>query len=95
MKKYVYGYNDEEAVEEAQRCINCKNATMCSGMSGVNRYPVHLSNKIKEGEFEEAYQGISANLPRFLAVCGRVCPQESQCEGQCIRGIKGEAGFHR
>ena len=82
------GYNKEEAMEEAARCINCKNA------QGVKGCPVSINipgfiEKVKEGEIEEAYQIISESsaLP---AVCGRVCPQESQCEGKCIRGIKGE-----
>ena len=74
------GYNKEEAMEEAARCLNCKNAQCIKGC---------LISQVKEGNIEEAYKviGESSALP---AVCGRVCPQESQCEGKCIRGIKGE-----
>ena len=83
------GYNKEEAMEEAARCLHCKNA------KGVQGCPVNINipdfiGEVKEGKFEEAYKVISQSsaLP---AICGRVCPQESQCEGKCIRGIKGEA----
>lgn len=83
------GYNKEEAMEEASRCINCKNAQCIKGCPVAINIPGFIE-KIKDGEIEEAYQIISeaSSLP---AVCGRVCPQESQCEGKCIRGIKGEA----
>ena len=83
-----YGYNAEEAMEEASRCINCKNAKCVQGCPVAIDIPGFIS-KVKEGEFEEAYKiiGKSSALP---AVCGRVCPQESQCEGKCIRGVKGE-----
>lgn len=82
------GYNKEEAMEEAERCLNCKNAQCVKGCPVAIDIPGFVS-EIKEGNFEEAYQVISksSSLP---AVCGRVCPQESQCEGKCIRGIKGE-----
>ena len=82
------GYNKEEAMEEAKRCINCKNAQCIKGCSVAINIPAFIE-QIKEGNIEEAYQIISqdSSLP---AVCGRVCPQESQCEGKCIRGIKGE-----
>ena len=82
------GYNKEEAMEEASRCINCKNAKCVSGCP-VNINIPGFIHEVKEGNFEEAYKIISQSsaLP---AVCGRVCPQESQCEGKCIRGIKGE-----
>ena len=82
------GYNKEEAMEEAERCLNCKNAQCVKGCPVAIDIPGFVS-EIKEGRFEEAYQVISKSsaLP---AVCGRVCPQESQCEGKCIRGIKGE-----
>ena len=82
------GYNKEEAMEEAKRCINCKNAQCIKGCPVAINIPVFIE-QIKEGNIEEAYQIISqdSSLP---AVCGRVCPQESQCEGKCIRGIKGE-----
>ncbi len=88
-EEVCYGYNKEEAVEEANRCLNCKNARCIQGC------PVNISinefiSKVKEEDFAGAYQVISESsaLP---AVCGRVCPQETQCEGKCIRGIKGEA----
>ncbi|MBQ6376558.1 MAG: NADPH-dependent glutamate synthase [Lachnospiraceae bacterium] len=82
------GYNEEEAVEEANRCINCKNARCITGCP-VNIRINDFIAKVKERDFEAAYQIISesSSLP---AVCGRVCPQESQCEGVCIRGVKGE-----
>ncbi len=82
------GYNKDEAMEEAERCLNCKNAQCVKGCPVAIDIPGFVS-QIKEGNFEEAYQVISESsaLP---AVCGRVCPQESQCEGKCIRGIKGE-----
>ena len=83
------GYNKEEAVEEANRCLTCKNAKCVQGCP-VNIDIPGFVKEVKEGNFEEAYKviGKSSSLP---AVCGRVCPQESQCEGKCIRGIKGEA----
>ena len=82
------GYNKEEAMEEAVRCINCKNAQCIKGCPVSINIPGFIE-KVKEGDIEAAYQVISESsaLP---AVCGRVCPQESQCEGKCIRGIKGE-----
>ena len=82
------GYNKDEAVEEAQRCINCKNAKCMEGCPVQIHIPDFIK-EVKEGNFEGAYQVISKSsaLP---AICGRVCPQESQCEGRCIRGIKGE-----
>ena len=82
------GYNKEEAMEEASRCINCKNAQCVKGCPVSINIPGFIE-KVKEGDMEAAYQVISASssLP---ALCGRVCPQESQCEGKCIRGIKGE-----
>ncbi|MCM1145054.1 MAG: NADPH-dependent glutamate synthase [Blautia sp.] len=82
------GYNKEEAMCEAERCINCKNAQCIKGCPVAINIPGFIE-KVKEGDIEAAYQVISesSSLP---AVCGRVCPQESQCEGKCIRGIKGE-----
>lgn len=82
------GYNKEEAQAEAVRCINCKNAQCIKGCPVAIDIPGFIQ-KVKEGNIEEAYQVISKSsaLP---AVCGRVCPQETQCEGKCIRGIKGE-----
>ena len=83
------GYNADEAVAEAQRCLNCKNAHCVQGCPVSINIPGFVE-KVKEGDFAAGYQVISESsaLP---AVCGRVCPQESQCEGKCIRGIKGEA----
>ena len=83
------GYNKEEAVEEANRCLTCKNAKCVQGCP-VNINIPGFIKEVKEGNFAEAYKviGQSSSLP---AVCGRVCPQETQCEGKCIRGIKGEA----
>ena len=82
------GYTEEMAIDEAQRCLVCKNPRCMNGC------PVHINiptfvSLVAQGKFEEAYQVISkdSSLP---AVCGRVCPQESQCEGLCVRGIKGE-----
>ena len=82
------GYTEEMALIEAERCLNCKNMPCVSGCP-VNIHIPEFISKVKEGDFEAAYQIIakSSSLP---AVCGRVCPQESQCESKCIRGIKGE-----
>ena len=83
------GYNKEEAMEEASRCLNCKNAKWIKGCPVSINIPAFV-HEVKEGNFAEAYKIISQSsaLP---AVCGRVCPQETQCEGVCIRGVKGEA----
>ena len=83
------GYNKEEAMEEASRCLNCKNAKCIKGCPVSINIPAFV-HEVKEGNFAEAYKIISQSsaLP---AVCGRVCPQETQCEGVCIRGVKGEA----
>lgn len=82
------GYTKDIAIEEANRCLNCKNQPCVSGCP-VNIHIPEFIAKIKEGQFEEAYQIISqtSSLP---AVCGRVCPQESQCESKCTLGIKFE-----
>ncbi len=82
------GYTEEQAVNEAERCLNCKNKPCVGGCPVAIDIPAFIS-KIKERDFEGAYQIISKSsaLP---AVCGRVCPQESQCESKCVRGIKGE-----
>ena len=82
------GYDEQTAVDEALRCLNCKNMPCVTGCP-VNIHIPAFIEKIKEGDFEGAYQIIarSSSLP---AVCGRVCPQETQCEAKCIRGIKGE-----
>ena len=82
------GYNKEEAMEEAGRCINCKNAQCVKGCPVAIDIPGFIE-KVKGGDIEAAYQVIS-EASALPAVCGRVCPQESQCEGKCIRGIKGE-----
>ena len=84
-----YGYNKEEAMEEAARCLNCKKPKCVEGCPVSIDIPAFIA-EVKEGNFEEAYKiiGESSALP---AVCGRVCPQESQCEGKCVRGIKGDA----
>ncbi len=82
------GYQKEEAMEEAARCIGCKNAQCIKGCPVSIDIPSFI-DQVKKGNIAEAYQIISRSsaLP---AVCGRVCPQETQCEGKCIRGIKGE-----
>ena len=83
------GYNKEEAMAEATRCLNCKNPMCVQGCPVSINIPGFVQ-ELKEGNIEGAYQVISLSsaLP---AVCGRVCPQERQCEGKCIRGIKGES----
>ena len=83
------GYDEATAIAEAERCLNCKNMPCVSGCP-VNIHIPEFIAKIKAGEFEEAYQIINktSSLP---AVCGRVCPQENQCEKYCVRGIKGES----
>ncbi len=88
-EEVCYGYTLEEAQAEASRCLNCKNAQCMKGCPVSIDIPGFIQ-QIKEGNIEEAYNIISKSsaLP---AVCGRVCPQETQCEGKCIRGIKGEA----
>lgn len=82
------GYQKDEAIEEANRCLHCKNAKCIQGCPVNIDIPAFVG-EVKEGRFEEAYKVISQSsaLP---AICGRVCPQETQCEGKCIRGIKGE-----
>ncbi len=87
-REVALGYSEEQALDEALRCLHCKNMPCVAGC------PVHIHipafiEKIREGDFEGAYQIIreSSSLP---AVCGRVCPQETQCESKCVRGIKGE-----
>ena len=88
-EEVCYGYNEEEAVMEASRCLNCKNARCVNGCPVKIDIPAFIS-QVKEKDYIGAANTIakSSALP---AVCGRVCPQESQCEGQCVRGIKGEA----
>ena len=83
------GYTEEQAISEAQRCLNCKNMPCVSGCPVKVHIPRFIE-KVAQGKFEEAYDiiSISSSLP---AICGRVCPQETQCEGKCVRGIKGES----
>ncbi len=82
------GYTEEMAVNEAMRCLKCREKPCMSGCPVMVKIPDFIA-KIAEGEFEEAYKIISqtSSLP---AICGRVCPQENQCEGKCVRGVKGE-----
>ncbi len=87
-EEVCYGYNKEEAMEEAVRCIHCKNAKCIQGCPVSIDIPEFIA-KVKEANIKEAYQIIS-HSSALPAVCGRVCPQESQCEGKCVRGIKGE-----
>ena len=87
-KEVSLGYTAEEAMKEAGRCLNCKNKPCTTGCPVNVRIPEFIA-KVAQGDFEGAYEVIKSTsaLP---AVCGRVCPQENQCEGKCIRGIKGE-----
>ena len=87
-KEVALGYTEEQAVDEANRCLHCPKKPCQSGCPVSINIPEFIA-KIKERDFERAYQVIhqSSSLP---AVCGRVCPQETQCESKCVRGIKGE-----
>ena len=87
-EEVTLGYTEDMAVEEAERCLNCKNMPCVKGCPVGVRIPEFIS-KVKERDFNGAYEIIKSTngLP---AVCGRVCPQENQCEGVCVRGIKGE-----
>lgn len=82
------GYTEEQAIDEAKRCLNCKNKPCTGGCPVQIDIPAFIS-QVAERNFAEAYKIItkSSSLP---AVCGRVCPQETQCESKCVRGIKGE-----
>ena len=82
------GYTEEQAIDEAKRCLNCKNMPCVSGCPVRIHIPAFVA-KVAEGKFEEAY-GIITEASSLPAVCGRVCPQENQCEKYCVRGIKGE-----
>lgn len=82
------GYTEKMAIDEAQRCLNCKNMPCVSGCPVSIAIP-HFIKKIAESDYEGAYR-ILADSSSLPAVCGRVCPQESQCESKCVRGIKGE-----
>ncbi len=88
-QEVALGYSEETAIDEANRCLNCKHMPCVDGCPVKIHIPEFIG-KIKEGDFEGAYQIISksSSLP---AVCGRVCPQETQCESKCVRGIKGES----
>ena len=83
------GYSEETAIDEANRCLNCKNMPCVSGCPVKIHIPAFIK-EVADGNFEKAYEIISksSSLP---AVCGRVCPQERQCESKCVRGIKGES----
>lgn len=83
------GYSKEEAMAEASRCLTCKNAQCMKGCPVSIDIPSFIA-QVKEGNFEKAYEVIS-KYSALPAVCGRVCPQESQCECKCVRGVKGEA----
>lgn len=83
------GYNDEEAVKEASRCLNCKIPRCVEGCPINIKIPEFIS-AIKEQDIEKAYKIISESSS-LSAICGRVCPQEKQCEGKCVRGIKGDS----
>lgn len=87
-EEVCYGYNKEEAQEEASRCLKCKNAKCMGGCPVSINIPAFI-REVENGDFEAA-ANVIAESSALPAVCGRVCPQESQCEGQCIRGIKGE-----
>ncbi len=82
------GYSEKQAINEAERCLNCKNMPCVSGCPVGVKIPEFIA-RVREGDFAGAYEIISQNscLP---AICGRVCPQETQCEARCVRGIKGE-----
>jgi glutamate synthase (NADPH/NADH) small chain len=83
------GYTLEQAIEEAKRCLQCKNPK-CVGSCPVNINIPKFIAEIAEGNIEKAYEIISEDT-LFPSICGRVCPQENQCEGDCIRAIKGES----
>ncbi len=87
-EEVALGYTKEQAIDEAARCLNCKNKPCISGCPVAIDIPAFIE-KVKEGQFEEAY-GILNRSSSLPAVCGRVCPQETQCESRCVRGIKGE-----
>lgn len=83
------GYSEENAIDEAQRCLNCKHKPCVSGCPVQINIPEFIAH-VAKGDFEAAY-GVIARSSSLPAVCGRVCPQENQCEGKCVRGIKGES----
>ena len=87
-EEVALGYTEEQALDEAQRCLNCKNRACMTGCPVMVHIPEFIA-EVAKGNFEEAYQIIS-NTSALPAVCGRVCPQESQCEKYCVRGKKGD-----
>jgi len=87
-QEVALGYTKEQAIDEAQRCLNCKNMPCVAGCPVKIHIPEFIA-KVAEGDFEGAYQ-IIAKDSALPAVCGRVCPQESQCEAKCVRGVKNE-----
>ena len=87
-EEVALGYDEATAIDEALRCLSCKNMPCVNGCP-VNIHIPEFIDKVKEGDFEAAYQ-IIAKTSSLPAVCGRVCPQETQCEAKCVRGIKGE-----
>ena len=87
-QEVALGYTEEQALDEAQRCLNCKNKPCMTGCPVMVHIPEFIA-EVAKGNFEEAYQIIS-NTSALPAVCGRVCPQENQCEKYCVRGKKGE-----
>ena len=82
------GYTEEQAVDEAARCLNCKHHPCMTGCPVQIDIPAFIQ-RVKERDFEGAY-AILTRQSSLPAVCGRVCPQENQCEGKCVRGVKGE-----
>ena len=85
-KEVALGYTEEDAVNEAERCLHCKNKPCVSGCPVMVNIPEFIA-KVKEKDYEGAYE-IIAETSSLPAVCGRVCPQESQCEKYCVRGVK-------
>ena len=89
-EEVALGYTAEMAIEEAQRCLNCKNKPCMTGCPVTGYISRSSSHMVAEGKFLEAAAKIITETSALPAVCGRVCPQESQCESNCVRGIKGE-----
>ncbi len=87
-QEVALGYTEEQALDEAQRCLNCKNRVCMQGCPVMVHIPEFIA-EVAKGDFEAAYQIIS-NTSALPAVCGRVCPQETQCEMYCVRGKKGD-----
>ena len=89
-QEVALGYTEEQALDEAQRCLNCKNKPCMTGCPVMVHIPEFIA-EVAKGDFEAAYQIIS-HTSALPAVCGRVCPQENQCEKYCVRGKKGDPG---